>query len=174
MRGWRRDERRDRRDGDGRRRHRDDHHRLHGRRVREGQSGRRGQQGRGRSAVEIMEGQRVMEVRVVVVTRGPVAWGTDRARTTGARARRGRCRTDGRRQESVGDARHGLERREVTRRRRGRGRRRGAARGRRARTDGAELGLLLDLTEAVQVVVDPGAGAVVEHAVVAQVGHRGQ
>lgn len=52
MRGWRRDERRDRRDGDGRRRHRDDHHRLlHGRRVREGQSGRRGQQGRGRSAV---------------------------------------------------------------------------------------------------------------------------
>ena len=37
-----------------------------------------------------------------------------------------------------------------------------------------ELGLLLDLTEAVQVVVDPGAGAVVEHAVVAQVGHRGQ
>ena len=92
----------------------------------------------------------------------------------------------------------------MTRRRRGRGRRRGAARGRRARTDGAEdevdnngrisprfpqihsgflrfpqicipeLGLLLDLTEAVQVVVDPGAGAVVEHAVVAQVGHRGQ
>ena len=37
-----------------------------------------------------------------------------------------------------------------------------------------ELGLLLDLTEAVEVVVDPGAGAVVEHAVVAQVGHRGQ
>ena len=41
-----------------------------------------------------------------------------------------------------------------------------------------EFGLLLDLAEAVQVVVDPGAGAVVEHAVVAAaaeaVGHRGQ
>ena len=56
--------------------------------------------------MEIMEGQRGMEVRVVVVTRGPVAWGTDRARTTGARARRGRCRTDGRRQESAREAEH--------------------------------------------------------------------
>ena len=37
-----------------------------------------------------------------------------------------------------------------------------------------KFGLLLDLAEAVQVVMDPGAGAVVEHAVVAQVGHRGQ
>ena len=42
-----------------------------------------------------------------------------------------------------------------------------------------EFGLLLDLAEAVQVVVDPGAGAVVEHAVVnaaaaEAVGHRGQ
>ena len=43
-----------------------------------------------------------------------------------------------------------------------------------------EFGLLLDLAEAVQVVVDPGAGAVVEHAVVEAaraaeaVGHRGR
>ena len=74
----------------------------------------------------------------------------------------------------VRDARHGLEGGEVTRRRRGGGRRRrrrrrrrrGAARRRRARTDAAQLGRLLDLAQAVQVVVDAGARAVVEHAVV--------